>query len=351
MSSFRGKHMILLVGALVCVPLLKRLLPICTPFLLGLGLALAAEPTVRRLEHRLGRGAAAGIGVTGIFALSTTLLVFLLSLLLRQLGRLSQWLPAVTEAVSQGAGLLRQWLLSLCRRAPGEARQVLEGLIGSLFDGSAGLLQQAAGKLAQLAGNLLGRLSNGFIGGVTAALAAFMISARLPQLRQAVLPRLPAQLFPAMKGFRRTLGRWLLAQGKLAGVAFLLLLTGFLLLRLPHPLLWAMLVTMVDILPILGVGTVLVPWSLVCYLQGDTPQALGLLGIFGVIWLVRSVLEPRLIGKELGLDPLVTLLCIYAGFRLWGILGMLLAPMAAVCLVQLRRGLRTDNRPGPAQSP
>jgi predicted PurR-regulated permease PerM len=85
------------------------------------------------------------------------------------------------------------------------------------------------------------------------------------------------------------------------------------------------------------VGTVLLPWSLVSFLQDDKVLALGLLGIFAAVWLVRSVLEPKLISSELGLDPLVTLVCIYGGFRLWGIPGMLLAPVAAITLVQIYR--------------
>jgi predicted PurR-regulated permease PerM len=123
---------------------------------------------------------------------------------------------------------------------------------------------------------------------------------------------------------------------------------GFFVMKLPNALLWAMLVTTVDILPILGVGTVLVPWSLVSYLQGSPAKAVTLLCIFLVVWLVRSMLEPKLIGRELGLDPLVTLLCIYGGFRLWGIIGMLLAPLAAICVVQLWRIRQEPEASGPA---
>ena len=88
-------------------------------------------------------------------------------------------------------------------------------------------------------------------------------------------------------------------------------------------------------LPVLGTGTVLIPWSMVCFLQEDTFRALGLLGIYVFISLLRSVLEPRFVGKQLGLDPLVTLIAIYAGYRLWGLPGMLLAPILAVAATQI----------------
>lgn len=339
----------LIFGVLIAIvgfPLAKLLIPISIPFLLGLGLAIAAEPAVAWLHRhlKLGRGLAAGFGVTGVFVLSAAMLTILLSLLLRQLGHLADLLPDVTEAISQGTALLKQWLLSLAQKAPAGVRQVVIGMVDPLFKDSSGLLRQAAGKIPQIAGNALGHLSHGLVGIITAVLSAYMISARLPQLRQRIPQQWTDRFLPAVTGFRKALGHWLLAQGKLAGVTLMLLSVGFLVLKIPNALLWAVLVTMVDFLPILGVGTVLVPWSLVCYLQGDVPKAVGLLGIFLVVWLVRSVLEPKLVSKELGLDPLITLLCIYAGFRLWGIAGMLLAPVVAICVLQLWRQGRVMGR-------
>lgn len=344
------KWILAAVATAVGYPLIRLALPVLLPFLLGLALALAAEPAVSWLHRKgkLPRPAAAGIGVTGVFLLAGTVLTLIFSLVLRQLGHLTGLLPAAAEAVSQGGALLRQWLLSLAERTPESIRQTLVGMVQGLFQDGDGILLQAAQKLPQMAGNALGSLSNGIIWIFTAVLAAYMISARLPQLARRVPNKWRKGLFPAFKTFRGTIGRWLLAQGKLAAVTLGLLSAGFLLLRVRNSLLWAALVTMVDILPVLGVGTVLVPWSLVSYLQGDSGRALGLLALFGVAWLVRSVLEPRLIGSELGLDPLLALLCIYGGFRLWGIGGMLLAPVAAICLVQL---WRIRHGQGPAASP
>ena len=128
---------------------------------------------------------------------------------------------------------------------------------------------------------------------------------------------------------------YLKAQLKLMGFTFLLLSAGFVLLRIPYGLLWAALVSLVDAFPILGTGTVLLPWSLICLLQQDTPRALGLLGIYTVITLTRSLLEPKLVGKQLGLDPLTTLISLYAGYRFFGLPGMLLAPLVTVAALEL----------------
>ena len=98
-------------------------------------------------------------------------------------------------------------------------------------------------------------------------------------------------------------------------------------LRIPDALLWASGICLVDAFPILGTGTVLLPWSLLCFLQADTARAIGLISTYVAVTLTRSLLEPKFLGRHLGLDPLVTLLALYAGFRLWGIGGMILAPL------------------------
>lgn len=331
-----------LLAVALIFPLIKAVLPICLPFLLALLLALAAEPAVRLLHQRwnIPRALASGIGVTGIFLLSATAVTLLLSLLLRQMRHLAVLLPSAADAATQGVQLLQQWLLNLAEKAPENIQQTITGIIDRLFRGDGNLLQQLAQKIPQLAGGALGSLSSGIVWLITAILAAFMISVRLPALAQRIPRAWKERTLSAGKAFRSTIGRWLLAQGKLAAVAFGLMSVGFFLLRIRNGLFWAALITLVDILPILGVGTVLLPWSLISYLQGDGALCFGLLGIFGAVWLVRSVLEPKLIGSELGLDPLITLICIYGGFRLWGIPGMLLAPLATVSCVQFYRFLK-----------
>ncbi len=321
------------------------LLPISIPFLLGAGLALAAEPAVGLLNRklRLPRAAAPARGGSLVFLLSAAALTLLLALVMRQLGRLTEILPQIGQAVAQGTSLLRDWLLALTRKLPEGIEAVASRFLENLFAGSGTFVEQAVLRVPQIATGLLSGLSEGMLVIVTGILSGYMISVRLPALRQWVRTHLPedrrCRYLSAVKGLRRAIGGWAAAELKLAGVAFVLLAIGFLLLQIPNGLLWACLTTVVDAFPILGVGTVLVPWSIVCLLQGDVPRGIGLLGIYAVVWLVRSVLEPKLVGKGLGLDPLVTLVAIYAGFRLWGIFGMLLAPILALAVTQLvRRG-------------
>lgn len=330
--------LLLLSAALLLTP---YILPILLPFLLGSALALGAEPAVGFLHRkcRFPRWAAAGIGVSGLFVLMLALLVLLISVLVRQLGRLSSLLPQLADSVSKGLAALEGWLLQFAAGLPDGVSQVVQQGVNGLFSGSSTMVDQLVGQVPQVATGLMGKVSQWALVLFTTILSGYMISARLPALRQWYRKTLPAvwkdTYLPALKGLRKALGGWLLAQGKLMGITFLLLSGGFLLLRVKNALLYAGLITLVDAFPILGTGTVLIPWSLVCLLQDDHVLGVGLLAIYGVVWLARSVLEPKIIGRELGLDPLVTLAAIYAGFRLMGLGGMLMAPLAAMAVTQM----------------
>lgn len=322
------------------------LLPIGLPFLLGVILALAAEPGVNLLSGRLHlpRGGAAGIAVSVVFLLSATVLTFLLALAVRQSQQLVGVLPQLVETITQALQELQQWLTTLAQRLPASIRPLAAGLTEGLFSGSSAVFEQTAMQIPKLATGLLGALSKGMLGLVTGIISAYMISGRMPALKRWWQAHQPEswqeKWLPALRTIRKALGGWLLAELKLAGVAFGIMLVGFWLLGTKNSFVLAGVITVVDAFPILGVGTVLVPWAIVCLLRQEVARGIGLLAIYGVVWVSRSILEPRLVGKGLGLDPLVTLIAIYAGWKLWGILGMLLAPILALTVTQVMKQLQ-----------
>ena len=321
----------------------KFLLPLISPFLLGAALALAAEPMVRFLNGRahLPRMASTAIGVSMAFCFLALLLLTLCAFALRQLKALAGVLPDLETTARSGLALVQTRLLELASHAPQGIRPLLEDNVRTLLADSGSLLGKLTAWLLGLAGSILSHVPDSALGLGTAIVSAFLISARLPRIRKWLLSRIPKQklrtILETARRMRRVLSRWLLAQCKLMSLTFCIVAAGLTLLRIPSSLLWALLVALVDALPILGTGTVLVPWSVVCFLQGDTPRALGILGTYITAALIRSMLEPRLLGKHLGLDPLVTLAALYIGYRLWGVGGMILAPLLTVAALQLRR--------------
>lgn len=318
----------------------KYLLPLFLPFALGAGLALAAEPLVDILHRRLHlpRTAAAAIGVSMAFSVLVLAVMVLLALALRQLRQLTGYLPELESAARMGMRSASEYLLNLARKAPGSLQDIATRNVTELFSSGSALIEKATAYLLSLASSLLSRVPDSALGFGTAIISSFMISAKLPRLKGALLSRVPKNVLTKARSItlrlKETVGGWLQAQFKLSGVNFLLISLGFLLLKIPYAPLWAFLVALVDAFPVLGTGTVLIPWSLIAFFQGDRVLAFGLLGIYGAATVARSILEPRLVGHQLGLDPLATLVALYAGYQLWGLPGMLLTPIIASAAVQ-----------------
>ena len=320
---------------------IRFFLPLFSPFVLGTLLALSAEPMVRFLHKKLHipRSISAGIGVSMAFSLLAMVLLCLCAFLIRELGSLGSILPDLGQTAKNGFSLIQNWLLQLSSHTPQSLQPLLQQNVNRFFSDSAALLDKTTGYLLGLAGSLLSHVPDSAFSLGTAVIASFLISAKLPRLRRYILRKIPREwlrsLVDTVKGIRRILSCWFTAQCKLVGVSFVILFLGLVILRIPYALLWAAGICLVDAFPVLGTGTVLLPWSLVYLLQGDTPRASGLASVYIAVTLTRSMLEPKFLSRHLGLDPLVTLIALYVGFRLWGIGGMILAPVLTVIALQI----------------
>lgn len=322
---------------------IQYLLPLLLPFVFGAILALAAEPMVTVGEKRLKlkRGIATGIGVTLTLLLLIGLTALLGALAVKELLRAAAALPDLGESAQQGMLLLQDRLVQLTQKAPEGVRSMLTGSVLRLFGDGSALMEQAAAYLPGKVSAALGYVPQGALGVGTAVLSAFLISSRLPKIRHRVGQFFQQERFHNLRAtgrrMRKAVGGWCKAQLTLSAVTYIVVAAGLFVLRIPYAFGWALPIAVIDAVPILGTGTVLIPWAAVCFLQGESFRALGLLGVYGVALILRTVLEPRLVGKHLGLDPLLTLVSIYIGYRLWGILGMIFAPMLLTAVRSILR--------------
>lgn len=340
-KPFWNKILILGASVLLAWFALKYLFPLLLPFLLGALLALAAEPGVSALSQKLHlpRPAASVMGVSTALLLLLGCVFILSSLLVKRLGTMSTMLPQLADSAAGGLHSLELYLHTLAGQAPERLREPLNDGVTRLFRSGGDLTTQLVGRLPNALTGLVGAVSSSALSVGAGILSAFMFSIRLPQLRQWLQSSPPAarltQYRPVLRRIKNSLWGWLKAQLSLSGISFLILTAGFLLLGISIGPVWAFLTALVDAVPILGTGTVLLPWALVCFVQGNTLRATGLLILYVTTFLARTALEPRLVGKQIGLDPLITLISLYVGFQLWGIPGLLLAPMAAVVIKEL----------------
>ena len=238
---------------------------------------------------------------------------------------LASRLPSFLASLSGPLGKLRRRLLILAARLPDGMAEAAIQWLERFFAGSSGLADSVSGWLLRFVTGTLSSVPEIGLFLLTTLLSAYLISTELPRLCAALSRHLPERSKTRAEALwtrlKAALGGYLKAQIRLMGVTFLIVSAGLLILRQEHALLLAAVIALVDALPGL--------------LRGDTFTGIGLLLTYGAASLTRSALEPRFLGRQIGLSPLLTLVSLYAGFRLYGILGMILLPVAVILCRQI----------------
>ncbi|MBE6655817.1 MAG: AI-2E family transporter [Ruminococcaceae bacterium] len=306
----------------------KYLAGVLLPFVLGWGLAML----VRRPAAWLREKTRLPLGVARLLlvALCAVLLGTVLVLGVRGIFReISHFLSRFGSDSSLFAERVREWLASI----PIIGEKLSMG--SALEEGISMLLSALPTIVARLADVLPAFFFTLGVG----VIAAIYFCLDLDRIHAALSSRLKAPHNAVFRFFKDSALRAALsvlrAQGILTLVAFALLLFGFVLLDVKYPLLLSGLFALLDFLPVLGVGLFLVPWGVFSLLSGARVLGVGLLVLFGVIAVLRQFLEPRVLGHGYGLHPLVTLLSLYAGGRLFGLFGLLVFPMITLLLFEM----------------
>lgn len=312
------------------------------PFLLALALSAMVEPLVQRLRRWM------GVRRSFAAAVVTTLLLVVLGgavagVLVRLGVELRQWSARLPEVI---AGFPAMWNGLLDRvgawyaASPAFLRSALDALARQLMEEGPSLAGDVGGWLMGAASALLSSLPEAGLFLVTTVLAVYFTSLSYPAILAFLKRQLPAgwqvRCRDAAQCFRSTILKWLRAELLLILATFVILLAGFVWMGLDYALLAAVFTALVDALPVLGTGTVLVPWALGCLLAGHTGQGLSLLVLYAVGLIAHTLLEPRLLAGQVDLPPITALLAMYLGFRFMGVGGMVLLPVVLLLLKQFQ---------------
>ncbi len=317
----------MLAGALLGAGLLwitgKYLLPAALPVLLGAVLGCWLRLGGRRLSAYtvLGeRGCAIALGI--LFCLLVPLSLYRGAVVLAgQAG----------ELVSQAAHLWRWEVL------PG---WLTEGIPAAFRDQVAvwvrSAVERGAGWLAGVAGGVLQSLPGAALSVCIGVVSLFWWAADGAGIMGSLGTLAPASIRqalsshpwrePVVKFFSDgvcSVGVYLRAQTSIGAVVFLLLTVGLHLLSVPSPVAWALLIALVDLLPFLGSAVILLPWAAFAFFARRVGFSVGLFVLMGLVWLARQLLEPRLLGKAMGVHAWVMLAGMFVGYRLAGVWGLL----------------------------
>ena len=357
-SDTAGKLFCILCLILGIYLIFKYLFYIFLPFLIAWGLAMITRPAVKWLTkvwkapRRLCSFSVTLIFIIGILALTYLFTDRLAYESERLLMRLSEDGELIGNAV---AGFIDRLSSIGDRRLPiiedlmkiEAFRTFWENIDVEVSKAVSEAVTSITKMIPSLIFNILGMMPGVIIFIVITLISCFYFADDIDRINRFAVSLLPGKWqikVPALKrNFLKKIGKYARAYLLILLLTFGELLAGFYILRVPYPFLLALFVALLDILPVLGVGTALVPWALTeILLFRNYFMGIGLFIIYAIITVVRQVTEPRLVAGSLGLHPLLTLVAMYVGLKLFGIFGIILGP-AILTVLSVLKGATVDN--------
>lgn len=331
---------ILIAAILFCFLFFRYLFPIFLPFLIGWLLSLLFCPLADRLEnHGLPRGIGALLGILLLFALLGALGFWSGTGLYQQVRQALENLPQYMDMLENTMTAFWEHFDAFREQLPEQLQPFLLQFQQGFSDILFALVNQGAPT------SLFSAVPHFFLSFFVALISAYFFTKDKALIHEAYLthvePLIGFSIGTARKELATSVWGYVKTQLILMAYIFCICIAGMLVLRSPHPLLLSAVTAVIDALPFFGSGFILWPGAVFHLIMGRSFLALGYLVIYGIIQVVRQILQPRILGAQIGLHPLLTLFSMYFGFQCIGVWGLLLGPVIAVILrafFRLRKG-------------
>ena len=324
----------LVVAAIILfgiVWLIPRAIVFFAPFVVGWVIALIAGPLVRFFEEKikLKRKIGSAFVIIAVIALVVLVIYIVCAQLFEQMKGLIGALPEMLERAEEDFSSIVLNLNQLLGKLPGGLHLNLDENVLELDSYMGELLEKVGSPTIVAAGNFAMQLPAVFIGVIMALLSSYFFVAERHHINEWFRGHMPASMLLRCHMVRSSLvksvGGYLKAQLKIEIWMYFLLLVGLGILRVNYFALIALGIAILDFLPFLGTGTVLIPWAVIRILTAEYKTAIGLLVIWGVGQLARQLIQPKIVGDSIGVPPLPTLFLLFIGYKVGGVVGMIVA--------------------------
>jgi sporulation integral membrane protein YtvI len=329
-------YIVLLLG--IVYVSIKFLLPLLMPFVIGMIIALVFRHIIDLIQKKT--------YVKRTFVSIFILILFygLLALIISIIGlkvftyveNLFYSLPTLYETTIEPA--IRKIADNLILNFPG-VQQYVEEFLNNISDSIFSYLKTISSTVVTKITGLAGQLPALLIKLIFTIVSSFFFTIDYYRISEFLMRQFRGERREMMLKLKDngigTLGKFIKAYSLIITITFLELSIGFWILGIPNPFLLGALVAIVDILPILGTGAILLPWSIISFVLGNLKIGIGMLLLYIVVTAVRQTIEPKIVGQQIGLHPIVTLLLMYVGAQLMGVLGLLILPIIATIIKTL----------------
>lgn len=311
------------------------------PFLIGWFIAMIANPLVHFLDKKVKilRSFSSIAIIVVVLGGIVAALCWMVSWLGKQVVDLMENLPVLESAMRNQASVLEDKMTSFVEVLPLEISVSINDVGTKLIDYLAGYIGNISRPMISAAGGFVSGIPSALVYLIVTILSAYFFLTDKEKIGKTVADVMPdsfkekADLMKSRAA--RLVGGYFFAQLKIMFLIYVILVIGFLILGVDYAGLIALLVAVLDFLPVFGTGTVLIPWTIVELIMGNYLLGAGMLVLYGVTLLGRQLLQPKLVGDAMGLNPLAALFFMYLGFRFSGITGMILAVPIGMMFLEL----------------
>lgn len=349
MSSVPTKKLILrislrlalIVAVLLCLGLIvPPLLNLFLPFLLAFVAATLLAPLVQKFAKRVGGWNFWSMLFVVLMLLAVTgILVYAGYYLVSQVADLIRSWTSIREGITDMLNQVSQFLSNNVHFTSSDTEEYILGLLQDGLSWLTGKISSWAPTVVVGVSNLASGIVSFLISLLFFIVAAYFMTADYPGLRKRLIAWVPDIIRPHMRHVKEAAGSamfgYLRAQLILSGVVLVIVFVALLIVRQPYSLLIAIATGIIDIMPFFGSGAILVPWGVICLLVGQFKKALFLLILAFALFLFRKLAEPKVVGNQTGLSPLLSLISIYVGMKIGGVAGMILCPIACMVVIGL----------------
>lgn len=334
-------RLVLIVAVLLCLGLIvPPLLNLFLPFLLAFLAATLLAPLVQKFAKRVGGWNFWSMLFVVLMLLAVTgILVYAGYYLVSQVADLIRSWTSIREGITDMLNQVSQFLSNNVHFTSSDTEEYILGLLQDGLSWLTGKISSWAPTVVVGVSNLASGIVSFLISLLFFIVAAYFMTADYPGLRKRLIAWVPDIIRPHMRHVKEAAGSamfgYLRAQLILSGIVLVIVFVALLIVRQPYSLLIAIATGIIDIMPFFGSGAILVPWGVICLLVGQFKKALFLLILAFALFLFRKLAEPKVVGNQTGLSPLLSLIAIYVGMKLGGVAGMILCPIACMVVIGL----------------
>ena len=318
-----------------------RLFFFFTPFVVGWVIAMIASPVVKWLENRLKIVRKLGTVLIIIGVLSVIILTAYVSItqLWEAIRDLSSNLPGYIDKVNEQIIIISQKLENMFSFIPNNMDDAWENIVSNLDVYIASFIDTISEPTVSAAGNLAKKIPSVLVAIVVCIASAYFFVAEhdeiIQWLKQVTPKAVQIQMELVNKNFKCAIGGYFKAQFKIMIIIGIFLILSFSILGIKHAVILAILIAMLDFLPLFGTGTAMIPWALGLFLLGDYRMGVYLVILYVLTQAIHQLLQPKLVADSIGINPILTLFLLYIGYRFGGIIGMIITIPIGLILINL----------------